>query len=177
MKQMQAWVLLAVLFSGFLSGCGVAPVRVYEVVIDYGISYHERIRNSDFNQIDRMVLKEGEQRFPIEGEGRVACRLELIHFNREVTSGEAEAELRRRGLRPARIEHAIALASQQPNVFMDCREQIVALGSFSELAPGQPVYVSIMGWCNGWVYDPTLVVDQSEDGRWPEDCRFLALRQ
>lgn len=172
MMRVQGLILLAVLFSG----CGVSPVRIYDVVVDYDQSYRERISTGYFHRIDLVVFQEGEQRFPVEGEGRVACRLELIHFNREVTSKEAEAELRRRGLRPARIEHAIALASQRPGVFTDCRDMIVALGSSNELTPGHLIYIAIYGWLYGQVYDPSLVANRFEDGHWPQDCRFLALR-
>lgn len=71
-----------------------------------------------------------DRNFPLQGEGEVPLDLILVHFNRDITSKDAIAELKQMGLRPATLPELLALGEKYPE------EQRQYRSSLSEASGG-----------------------------------------
>ena len=143
-----------------------APVEdLLKIVVDYSMTLAEMIATGHYDWVNSDITAE---RFPIKRNGKVETAVELIHFNRVISSGDAEKELDKMGLRPARIEELLAFGATFPEI--QRKFPIIALGAVAEIDGNRHV-----------VY---LHRDDSErdlrlywhDFDWSEACRFLAVR-
>lgn len=108
--------------------------------------------------------------FSIEGEGEKIVTVELVHFNRQMTSDEVEKEFKARGLKLCRIEHLLALGAKYPE--LQRQFPILALGS-------------VWRYPDGGRYVPELwthVVERRLDlpwrgPRWGAHYRFAGVRE
>lgn len=91
------------------------------------------------------------------------------HFNREIKSEEAIAEMDKQGYRPA--THLEMYAFQKANPALQSRFWIIALGSFAVLGDDRCVTV-LRGASRERIFD----VDWFDDG-WGTGCRFLFVRK
>lgn len=139
----------------------------YGIVIDYGLSLEGMIRAGGYDWINNDIISD---HFPIEGNGTKSVTVELLHFNRMITNDEVLSEMKKRGLRPAKIEELLALGSKYP----DPQRQfpIIAFGS-------------VWRDPDGYRYVPELWGLASErrlrlswlGRRWLAGARFLAVRK
>lgn len=108
----------------------------------------------DYNQnIDQMIaagkykyVASGIGKFSIDGGvGVKKIQVEEVNFSRNITGPEALIELEKKGLKPAKIEHLLAVGAQYPD--LQLTHWIIALGStaytggiaFGEPAAAVPV--------------------------------------
>lgn len=121
-----------------------------------------------------------EMNFPLEkseGDGpyRTASTdvsLELVHFNKVMTTREIEAELDRRGLRSATLLEILAFGAKYPEIQREF--PLVALGS-SCVRPGGDRGVPCLG--RGGSGRHVYLGWDVPKGRWGEDCRVVAVRK
>lgn len=150
---------------------GLGPL-VLKIVVDYSMTLGQMIaaggyrwRNDDIN----------DERFPLLGEGKVENTVELIHFNRPISSNDAEKELDKMGFRPAIIEELLAFAAAFPET--QRKSPIVALGSVAKIGPVPPIdddrYVVYLGMHGS---GRRLSLNWRGD-EWSGIFRFLAVRK
>ncbi|MBN1325810.1 hypothetical protein JW977_02410 [Candidatus Falkowbacteria bacterium] len=167
----------------------------YKVVVDYSKSLTEMIQLGNYGYVNDDIT---DRHFPIQGSGQHEAELVLVHLNKDATtkevlvqgSGQYEAELvlvhlnkdattkevlanlDEMGLKPAKIEHQLALGALRPELQKEF--PIVALGSV---------------WVDGRGDRHYPYLDFNDDKRklrldwdargshWYDYCRFLALRK
>lgn len=113
-----------------------------DVFIDYNFSLVNMIKMGKYDVVSNDITQES---FPIIGEGRHQQRVVLIllHFDRSVSSDSVIVKMRQQGLRPARIEHLLALGVARPG--LQKQFPIAALGSMWQ-DPAGDRYVPLLGW-------------------------------
>lgn len=137
----------------------------YLATVDYGLSLAAMIQLGKYDWMNSDITAE---RFPIKGEGQKNVQFELVHFNRGISSEDAAAEMKKRGLRPARIEELLSFGAKYPE--LQLQFPIVALGSVAEFGGGQRVAYLYRG-------DARRYLDlRWWSGGWGARCRFLVVR-
>jgi hypothetical protein len=146
---------------------GRPVVTCFPVAVDYRLSPAEMVRAGRYDHVDTDVTAE---HFPVPAGDPVTLELLVVHFGREMASDEVLGELGRRGLKPAGIEHLLALGAAYPEV--QRQHPVVALGSVWGRRPGES-------------RAPYLDADTAGRGLglgwygadWYAPCRFAAVRQ
>ena len=139
----------------------------FKVNVDYSQSLSVMIEAGKFDRVSEACTSKN---FPVEGEGQVDVDVVIVHLDRHATTtGEVEAELDKRGLRPARIEELLALGTAYPDLQREY--PIVALGSGCVLGVDGIVPVLFRD-----VDRRELSLDYYED-EWERHCRFAAVRK
>jgi hypothetical protein len=134
--------------------------------IDYNMSLEQMIAAGHYNSKNSDITP---KRFPIVGSGVVEVGgHKFFHFDRTISSGEAEHLIIADGWQLGKIEHLLAHVVAYPEE--QCKFPIVALGSPAVLNGDRVVpYVwgddAYRGLSLGWWLD-----------YWHRDCRFLAVR-
>ncbi len=154
-------------------GTKESAATILKVVVDYGKSLAEMIAAGKYDGYINSDIT--EKHFPIPKipaglPTKFELNLELVHFNRVITSNQVLDELRKQRLRPATLLELLALGATYPEKQREF--PIVALGS-------------VWRYLNGDRYVPYLW--SNADGRdlrldwfvrdWDEDYRFLAVRE
>ncbi|MBN1325965.1 hypothetical protein JW977_03215 [Candidatus Falkowbacteria bacterium] len=143
----------------------------YKVVVDYGKTLTEMIRAGKYDYVNDDI---SDKHFPIQGSGQHEAELVLVHLNKDATTKEVMANLDGMGLKPAKIEHQLALGASRPELQKEF--PIVALGSVWVDDNGSRSYPCLR--CDGDVRGLDLYWDwDDDDSRWSGHCRFLALRK
>lgn len=138
----------------------------FSVVVDYTQSLAAMIKAGKYDWVNPDIT---EQHFPVKP-GSKDVSIELVHFDRVMTSDEVLTELDRKGLRPATLPEVLAFGAKYPEKQREF--PIVALGSVWR------------GW-NGFRFVPYLWSDAGERGlsldwldrRWSGRYRFAAVRK
>ena len=140
---------------------------VHSVTVNYNLSLAEMIEAGHYDRGDADITVE---RFPVKGESTQKLAVELVHFNRAISSENTIQELDAMGLRPATIEELLAFGAAFPD--LQRKFPIVALGSSSIIRGNRLV--------------PCLYEDDSMRRRlnlywgdigWDGYYRFLAVRK
>ena len=126
------------------------------VSIDYGMDLMKMIEQVGFSHFGPHITP---RNFEVKGEGEVEVDLEVVHFDRKVTTEEVLTHFREHGLLPAKIEHLLAFAAANPD-----RDSypIVALGSIWKHYSGGKGITYLIGkpgsraLCVTWTDDPFL---------------------
>ena len=148
------------------SGSGASPETTYLVTVRKDRTLVQMIEAGKYDWVNSDITSE---RFPDIGpDGEY--ELVLVHFNRVVSTEEALAEIRRRGLDPATLVQLLALGENFPDV--QRQFPVIALGSCCVLSGGYRCSpcLSVSG------HRRRLNLDWLGDG-WHGDCRFLAFRK
>ncbi len=149
----------------------------YHVTIDPAKTLAQMIEAGKYDYAHPVIH---EKNFPSEtstgnGPYRTAptdISLVLVHFNKAMKTREIEAELDRRGLRTATLAELLALGAKRPE--LQRQFPLIALGSSWVGPDGLRRVPCLVGNDDGrdlrlgWG-DP--------DGKWREDCRFVAVRK
>ena len=142
-----------------------ALIEGRRITIDYGLTLADMIAAGRYDWTNSDITA---KRFPLNGGGKVDVAVELVHFDRSISSDDAIAEMRRRGLRPATLAELLAYGAKFPEE--QCKFPIVALGSVTAV--------------DGYRFVPYLCGVGSKrdlylywwDVDWNGDYRFLAVR-
>lgn len=147
----------------FLRGKMSAEGNTFPVAIDYSQSLADMIKAGNYDWTNSDIT---EKRFPLKGQGIVERSLSLVHFNRVITSADAEHEIMAEVLKEiAPIEDLLAFGAKYPEE--QRKYPIIALGSSARVRGDRGV--------------PSLYGFSSErylylywyDVKWSEHCRFL----
>ena len=139
----------------------------YPVTIDYGMSLADMIEAGHYDWTNSDITAE---HFPIKGRGKAEVKLELVHFDRAVSTDEALEELDKQGLRPAKIEELLAFGAAYPEIQHEF--PVICLGSvWSDRDDGRSVPDLGRRGSRRRLYLDWVALD------WPDYCRFLAVRK
>ncbi len=102
--------------------------RSFDLMIDYSQTLEQMISvgNYDWSHNDIRA-----KYFFVKGEGRVSCKVKLVHFNRRIYLEEAISELGKANKRPANIEELLAFGAQYPEI--QRQFPVLAIGSSAEI--------------------------------------------
>jgi hypothetical protein len=136
---------------------GLTPVELH-IVVDYMMSLEAMIAAGHYDWVNDNITS---SRFPLKGDGRKDLAAEVIHFNRDISSDNAVADLNRMGLRPGTIEELLAFGAEFPE--MQRQFPIIALGSSCKVdgvrrvaslgGGGSRRSLYLLWWVLGWVRD------------------------
>jgi hypothetical protein len=145
---------------------GNATRTTFPVVIDYKKSLDAMIKAGHYDWMNSDIT---EKHFSVKP-GQAEVSIELVHFDRVITTDDVLAELDRRGLRPATLPELLAFGAKYPEKQREF--PIVALAS---------VWRRLFGFRNapylwGNADERHLDLDWLA-GRWYAHCRFAAVRK
>ena len=138
----------------------------FKVSVDFSQPLETMIEAGKYGMVDEEVTSKN---FPVEGEDPVDEEVVIVQLDRKATTKEVEAELDKRGLRPARIEELLALGAAHHD--LQRQYPIVALGSRCVLRGGERV--PVLYWKGGL---RGLRLHRHRD-EWRVDSRFAAVRK
>ena len=139
----------------------------FKVTVDYSKTLEQMIADGKYDWKNSDIKAKN---FPLNGQGTTAVNIELVHFNRNIESDTALAELDKMGLRPATLPELLAFGAKYPDKQREF--PIVALGSVWRSLNGDR-YVACL-CCDG--SKRFLRLFWLEDG-WAAFCRFAAVRK
>lgn len=97
------------------------------LTLDYGMSLEQMVAAGHYDWTNSDITT---KRFPIVGSGVVEFEHKLFHFDRNVSSEEADRLIIVDGWQPAKIEHLLAFGAAKPEE--QRKFPVVALGSVAE---------------------------------------------
>ena len=148
-----------------IAATGVAE-NCYKVLVDYGQTLQQMVANGKYDYANSDITSGN---FPMTGNGKQEVVVELVHFNRYISSDEVLKELDRFGYRAATAEKLRAFGAAYPEKQREF--PIVALGTVRLLGGGRRVLCLWRGRSGR-----DLGLCWFEDG-WYDDYRFLAVRK
>jgi len=137
------------------------------ISVNYGRSVESLTKAGFYNWSDSDVTSKN---FPTNQKGISKIKVEIIHFNRCISTDEALQELNKLGYRPAELRELLVFGEKYPKV--QCEFPIVALGSVWKNPSGHKIvpYLYKNGrdrnLCLHWI-----------DFDWYEIYRFAAVRK
>jgi len=142
--------------------------NIYHLSVDYGRSVEDGVRAGRYDWANSDDIN--SRNFPTKRKGTAEVEVELVHFNRGISTDEALGELDRMGYRPAEVHELLAFGQKYPEVQRE----------FPVVAPGS-------AWQDrfGSRVVPYLYRDGSKrilnldwiEGDWDEVCRFAVVRK
>lgn len=140
----------------------------FKVIVDHELSRKDMIAAGKHDWVNEDIT---EKHFPRDKkEGKEKVDLELVYYNRVMTSEQVLSELKNRGYRPATLSELLAFGVAYPEKQREF--PIVALGSVW-LHPGSGRFVPcLFEWC-----DERCLSLGRYSGGWHGDYRFLAVRK
>jgi hypothetical protein len=143
----------------------------YHIFVDYGRSVEDGVKAGRYGRVDFDITS---RNFPTKRKGTAKIEVELIHFNRRISTDEALRKLDRMGYRPAELRELLAFGEKYPEVQREF--PVVALGSVWLARSG-----SRRAPCLDWDdsdHSSCLELSIVEfDWTWTESCRFAAVRK
>ncbi|MBW2579011.1 MAG: hypothetical protein JRE38_13255 [Deltaproteobacteria bacterium] len=96
----------------------------HPVIVDYGQTLEQMVGAGKYDWANSDITQE---HFSVSGNGKAERPLELVHFNREMTTDQALEELDKQDFRPATIEELLAFGA----TYLEIQREfpIVELGS------------------------------------------------
>ena len=142
--------------------------NIYHLSVDYGRSVEDGVRAGRYDWATSDDIN--SRNFPTKRKGTAEVEVELVHFNRGISTDEALGELDRMGYRPAEVHELLAFGEKYPKVQREF--PIVALGSVWQDRNGDRS-VPCLGRDGS---ERGLSLDWVEDD-WYEVYRFAAVRK
>jgi hypothetical protein len=153
------------------------------VTVDYNMSLKSMIWAGEYNQcFPGYIFTEP---FLVEGSGTKEVNLHLVHLNQVATQRQVLAQLDKLGLKPAKIEHLLALGAKYPE--LQLAFPIAAICTVRNnwwLFRGKPYYLaaclrSFHGpggnkWRSIGTFDAS---GPTWNEGWPPEYRFLAIEK
>lgn len=99
----------------------ISIVNSHLIVVDYDMSIEETIKLGKYGEIGPHLTS---QNFPTERKGKAEIKMELIQFNRSISTEEVLKELDQMGYRPTELKELSALGAMCPDL-----QKVIALGS------------------------------------------------
>jgi len=146
---------------------GLNALNAYRLIVNYDRSVEKAIKAGRYDWTNDNITSKN---FPTKRSETAEIDIELIHFNRDMSTDEVLAELDKKGLRPAELHELLALGEKHPDLQREF--PIIALGS-------------VWRRSSGFRSCPCLSKDGSERDldlgwfghEWDARCRFAALRK
>lgn len=139
-------------------------------VIDYGLTFDQRVNAGNYDFKHDGITSE---RFPIIGEGQAEFEDTLLHFDKDISSEDALAEIAKVDLEnpwlPAKAENTLAYGAKNPEE--QRKYPIIGLGSVAEVDGDRRVLGLDAGGSKRSLYLYWF------GSVWDAYCRFLAVRR
>lgn len=140
---------------------------IYSICVDYTMSVEEMVKLGNYDWANGDITMEN---FPTKRIGKADLEVELLHFNRIISSGDALREIDKLGYRAAELHELLTLGAKYPDVQFEFL--IIALGSrwwgfdgcFNVVGLRKRGLERLLDICNF-------------GGAWPETFRFAAVRK
>jgi len=146
---------------------GLKRLDTYTLTIDYNRSVEDGVKAGQYDYANSDITS---KHFPTERMGMPEVAVELIHFNRDISTDEAIHELDRMGYRPADLHELLALGEKYPDLQREF--PVIALGSVWQ----KPGGFRSCAYLDGNDSRRYLYLDWV-DFRWDDYCRFAAVRK
>ena len=98
--------------------------NIFRIVVDYSKSLAEMIRAGNYNDVDDDITG---SHFPVKGQGNVELEVEIVHYDKSMTSEDIVRDMESRGLRSATLPELLAFGAFFPDKQREFL--IMALGS------------------------------------------------
>lgn len=139
----------------------------YPLFVNYGMSVEELVKIGRYELTDQCITSKD---FPTKRTGTAEILMEIIHFNRYISTDEVLHELDKMGYRPAELHELLAFGENYPDIQRDF--PIIALGSIWQFPFGERYVPFLFIYTSKRCLGLDLV-----DGDWYEVCRFAAVRK
>ncbi len=143
---------------------------VFTLTMDYSQTKAAMIAAGKYDYVNDFLKNNDPVEGNKKGTGVVEVALELVHFNRVISTPDALKEIKKMGRELAHLEHLLALGAKHPNLQKEF--PIVALGSLWQSPDGRRSVACLDRWS-----DERELNLYWDDGDWYEHCRFLAVRK
>ena len=157
-------------FLDFIGGKGEVVwqtiANLYSVIVYYDQSLAEMISAGKYDWKNSEIT---EKSFPSKIRGQETLNLEMVHFNRNISSDSAVEEMYKMGLRPATLRELLSFGAKYPEIQREF--PVVALGDSCRL--GGDRHIACLG---GDGSDRNLFLHWWH-GAWDGNYRFLAVRK
>jgi len=144
--------------------------NIYPLSVDYGRSVEDGVRAGRYDWVNPNITSHN---FPTKRRGRAEVVLELICFDREISSYEVLFEIDKRGYRPANLQELLAFGEKYPEVQREF--PVVALDSVWQDRGGD-LYAPCLGNDLGKERDLSLKWIAKDFKNWEDTCRFAVVR-
>ena len=152
-------------FAALIVKASQKAKNIFTLLVNYDRRVEAGVRAGHYDWINPNIT---DQNFPTTQQGTKEATIQLIHFNRSISTDEALRELDKMNLRPATLQECLAFGEKYPDIQREFT--IIFLGS---------VWRSLYGNRNC----PYLNRNGSErninlnwiDDDWNEVCRFAAV--
>lgn len=139
---------------------------IFPLTVDYALSVDQSVVEGRYTSFVNDKITSAN--FPVEGNEVKDILVELVHFERFISSPDALKEFSKRGLRPATMIEMLAFAAKNPNIQRKC--VIVALGAVLDHSLGHHV-----GYLGGFASQRYVDLGRL-DSVWRPSFRFLSVR-
>jgi len=158
----------AVITSALRAFAGIVPSS-YPVTVPYkgSTTIKELVVAGRYSYANTNIT---DANFPQEQEGAEKVSVELVHFNRAVSTHDVLTELDARGRRAANVAELLAFAAKYPEI--QHKFLIAALGQEWQYHTSNPFWVYLDSLNGGRKVSIGLVKDY-----WPRHSRFAAVRK
>ncbi len=169
-QEAQGWVENAEALRKVLRSVLVSKTvnpNVYHLTVNYDQPVADAIAAGKYDWVNSDIT---QKNFPTKRSGQAEVEIELVHFNRAVSTKEVLVELDKRGLRPAELHELLSLGAKYPEL----QREFPIIGLASVL---QRSYGSRSCPCLGrYGSERRLALDWLEID-WGVYCRFAAVRK
>ena len=140
---------------------------VYWIRVNYAMSVKEMVKLGNYDWANSDI---NTRNFPTTRTGKADIEVELLHFNRKISSGDALKEIDKLGYRAAELHEFLAFGAKYPDVQREF--PIIELGSVWRRSDG---YCSVASLFRDGL---ERYLDFGSLGSiWLDCCRFAAVRK
>ena len=142
-----------------------SPLNALTVVINYGLSVEDAVKAGKYDWSNSDI---STKHFPSKRKGTAEVEIILLHFNRDMYSGDMFRELDKQGgLRPAELHEGLVVGAKYPDI--QRKFPVVVLGSVWRDPYGYRYCAFLYGNGSG------RFLGLSPLGWWDDFCRFAAV--
>ena len=159
-------ILILAVLTLLVAGVGDAAQTAFPVPVDYAQSLDAMVRAGRYDYVDSDIT---EKHFPVMS-GPQNVSIELVHFDRVMSSDDVFSELDRKGFRPATLPEILSFGAKYPEKQREF--PVVALGSVRRDGSGSREVPYLWSGAVGRGLSLDWLV-----GRWGSYYRFAAVRK
>ncbi len=141
--------------------------NIYRLIVNYDQPITDAIAAGKYDWVNNDIT---QKNFPTNRSGKAEVEIELVHFNRVVSTKEALAELDKRGLRPAELHELLAFGANHPELQREF--PIIGLASVWQDSYGSR-FCPYLFWSGSERYLRLFWLGSG----WSVYCRFAAVRK
>lgn len=142
-------------------------ISTFSLKVNYDLSVGSLVAHGKYDWKSNNITSKN---FPTTRKGEVDLTIELVHFNKVLTTEEVIAELNKKGLRPAKLHELLSFGEKYPEE--QGKYPVIALGSVWQYRRAR----WLVPYLHGDVYVRILGLVYFGH-KWDAHSRFLAVRE